>query len=201
MGNAMKIVLLAVTVIIVAVLIVAAFSLVNTGQGLLSTGKSQVSNAVKDYGEAAYTQYDGSIVAGSQVIGAIKTEWKENNTISVLVCTKDGKNYFYDYSGNQYKTCTTDSNKADGEAICKNLSNGAKSNNSLKSNNLLNTSAVTSITKDTNESDSSPASKVSGYNEGASTSTSGYITRDANFKGAVSRDQNGNIRLVTFIQQ
>lgn len=104
MDNALKIVLLAVAAIIVAVLIVAAFSLVNSGQSLLSTGKSQINNSLSDYAEVTYTQYDGAVVAGSQVIGAIKNEWKDDNTVSIGVMTKDGANVWYDYSGNQVKT-------------------------------------------------------------------------------------------------
>lgn len=101
MDNALKIVLLAVAAIIVAVLVVAAFSLVNSGQSLLSTGKSQINSSLSDYAEVAYTQYDGAVVAGSQVASAIKNEWKSDNTVAIGVMTQDGQNVWYDYSGQQ----------------------------------------------------------------------------------------------------
>jgi type II secretory pathway pseudopilin PulG len=205
MENAMKIVLLAVTVIIVAVLIVAAFSLVNSGQGLLSTGKSQVNESVKNYGEAAYTQYDAAIVAGSQVISAIKTDWKKDNTVCIIVCTKDGSDICYDYSYSNYNTFTSSSDE-DGKTMRDNFPQDCKGK-TLDCTNSTTTKIPDIVSagngdSSTNKKLSLPtADGTNGYKEGAKTSTSGYISRNANFKGSIQRDQNGNIRCVTFVQQ
>lgn len=231
MDNALKIVLLAVAAIIVAVLVVAAFSLVNSGQSLLSTGKSQTNSSLSDYAEVAYTQYDGAVVAGSQVASAIKNEWKSDNTVAIGVMTQDGQNVWYDYSGQQAELLK-DSKTAEQGGKAKGIDlNSLPDQNaqgeSLASANTFSSSgdgwtAVLSkaATKGNDAVDvgsqltagnpgetagdlksSSLTSSTTGYNSGASASTQGYINPRKNFKGSIQRDTNGNIRSVVFVQQ
>ncbi len=196
MENAMKIVLLAVTVIIVAVLIVAAFSLVNSGQSLLSTGKSQINNSMRDYGDALYAQYDAAVIAGTQVISAIKTDWKAENQIATLVCTKDGASYLYDYSGTVSSMCSTGNN--DGATIVANLPNDCGGTSLVNGNKLAGGVKISTA----GGGGGNAVFKVNtGYNEGAKSQEVGFITRNADFRGTISRDRNGNIRLLTFVQQ
>lgn len=231
MDNALKIVLLAVAAIIVAVLVVAAFSLVNSGQSLLSTGKSQINSSLSDYAEVAYTQYDGAVVAGSQVASAIKNEWKSDNTVAIGVMTLDGQNAWYDYSGQQAKlleesTDTTSGEKAKGidlnslpdqnaagESLTKanNFSNGQEGWTAIVSKSATKGSEAVSVGSQLTAGDpgdtagdlksSSLTSSTTGYNSGASANTAGYINPRKNFKGSIQRDTNGNIRSVVFVQQ
>lgn len=228
MSNATKLVMLAVAVIIVALIIVAAFSLVNTGQGLMDTGKKQVTNSVNDYSEAAYTVYDNASVAGTQVISAIKNAWTsgKENTVSVIVCTKDGWTVHYDKSGINSKLLdkahTTDSS-TDGDVIAKTFPADCNAKQLIngKSNTEAGKLAVGgSVAKCTTAgvepkefgADGSQDlarryagvvsyDAVSGYKASTSTSDAGYITRNANFQGSISRDLNGSIRVITFVQQ
>lgn len=217
MENALKIVLLAVAAIIVAVLIVAAFSLVNSGQSLLSTGKSQINNSLSDYAEVAYTQYDGAVIAGSQVISAIKNDWHEDNTVGVGVMTKDGASVYYDYSGNQIASIKlTSSGDEDSELQADSFPTinakgrdftavGDSAIGSAVSKTMTNWAGVTASgdggTISAKDSEFKLGTATTGYNSGVSPNETGYINPKSNFKGSIQRDYNGNIRSVIFVQQ
>lgn len=198
--HTMSIVTVAIVVVIVAVLAVAVFALVNTGQGLLSTGKGQINESLKNYSEVSYTQYDGAVVSGTQVISEIKNNWKGSNTVSVTVCTKDGYNINYDYSGTNWAMIASASDE-DGKAIKSNFPSDSKGAALTTNGTAGAAGALISYTASTNSSTVQVGNKNAGYDAGSSTSAHGYISRNANFSGTIHRDRNGNVRMITFVQE
>jgi hypothetical protein len=195
MDNAIKIVILAVSVIIISVLVVAAFSLVNSGQSLLSVGQSQVNASVQEFSDLAVTQFVGAGNSGYDVILAANSHWKVNDDVMVVVCTKDGAIRIYDYNGLWDSAWSSD--KDEFEAAATTDCRGKKLTLDYVNSRL-----------NAGDSDKYKAKHVTKYNNGTSTAYSeslkagdaGYVVRTANFTGSVQRDKNGNVRILTFVQ-
>ncbi len=189
MENGLKMILLAVGVIITAVLIATVVLIQNQGTGIMNQGKSMLSSSLESYTDAEKTQYDGSLVTGTQVIQQIEQYWNAGNTTAILVCTKDGTSVMYDFDGNSHDILDTLTNFPATDAT-KNKNYCTKSN--IKKCYFNEDTAPTGV---------ETYDKVRGYN-GAAATAKGFINETTgSFLGSCQKDSNDAIRCITFVQQ
>ena len=191
MENVLKFVLLAVGVIFVAILIANAVSLYTTGKSLLDMGKNLLHANTSTFTEVGKTQYEDSSVNGSQVVELIKQYWVDSNEVAICVCTKDGTDIMYDYSGDTYKQLNDltgfPTSDAKGNALA-----GLDQLNSRILQCSIGEKSAGVTTFDSNL----------GYKEPKQHGGKGVINRTSGiFKGKVQYDVNDNIRCITFVQQ
>lgn len=187
-----KYLLLAVSLIIAAVFIANVVSLYTTGKSLLDNGKSLINENTSTFTDVDKTQYEGSTVNGSQVADLIKKYWADSNTVAICVCTKDGTNIMYDYSGSTYAELNNltgfPTNDAANNALASAISSGSGTSK-IKQCSMSRHADVDTYDANT------------GYKDSA-TPCAGYINRSTGiFKGKVQYDVNNNIRCITLIQQ
>lgn len=87
---------LAVGVLVLALFVGAVVGLVKLSQNLNNKGTAMLQKGTAQLMEFEYTQYDEKIITGSEVIALIKQYWVADNTIAILVCTRDGMDAMYD---------------------------------------------------------------------------------------------------------
>lgn len=89
MDNAQKAIMIGVGLFITIIVIAAVMLITGIGQDLLNSG-TQKASSISDNLQASLTsQYDGTTLTGSQVISAIKSNYKTEG----LVIMVNGKNY------------------------------------------------------------------------------------------------------------
>ena len=185
MENVLKFVLLAVGIIIVAVLVINGLSLLTTGKNMFDLGMGMLTDSTAELSETNFTQYENSTIDGGRVTALIKKYWSADNMICICVSTKDGANIMYDHDGAIIPTI----------ADLKGFPTVDAKKQPFASN------AATSIIG-CKFGDTSVATYDENTGYGANDlGALGYINRNAPFKGSIQRDQNDNIRVITFVQQ
>lgn len=93
MDNAQKAIMIGVGLFITIIVIAAVMLITGIGQDLLNSG-TQKASSISDNLQAQLTsQYDGTTMSGSQVISAVKSNYKTEGLAVVVNNGKGDKNY------------------------------------------------------------------------------------------------------------
>lgn len=189
-----KLMMIAVTTISLAVVITAVVSLINMGKGLLNKGTDMLNDSTQSLMDFDITQYEDTNITGAQLITLIKKYWQPDNVVSVTVCTKDGCNLMYDYSGTIFamnkELVSWSANDARKQTLATLDASGSVSSVNIKQ-----------MSKATHETSIKCYDDNSGYKE-EPTKSAGYINRVSGlYRGKVQYDSNDVPRNITFVQQ
>ena len=189
-----KLLMTAVTVITVAVAITAIVSLINIGRGLLNKGTDMLNDGTQSLMDFDITQYEDTNVTGSQLITLIKKYRQPDNVVSITVCTKDGSNLMYDYSGTIFTMAKDLVSWPTVDAKKSTLA-------TLDASGKVTSVAIKQMSKATHETSIKCYDDSSGYKE-EPTKSAGYINRvNGTYRGKVQYDSNDVPRNITFVQQ
>lgn len=189
MKNGIKVLEIAGALIGFVILLSTAFYLLNKGQDTFSSSNAELTNTLSSVSSGQYDAYDGTSDSGEGVRRMINDLFT-NEDIEVLVCCKDGSDYVYNAVNVGKSTATV------------------LSLNSLTGMPTYDAAGKAFSTEDASGSGvatiaGAPSALMcsTGYDDGASVNTTGYISETAIFVCSVQKDINGNVRRLTYVQK
>ena len=88
MSTAQKILTFAVGLIMAVIFIIAGFNLFNRGKDSINNSTNQYYEIASQYDDLTYTQYEGAIVVGSEVVRMVKALQTSTDGVEIKVVTK-----------------------------------------------------------------------------------------------------------------
>lgn len=217
MENSVDFMKLGVVLAIVAALIASVLIVFNLGKTKVTTATESLTKATSDLEDSDLTVYDGTSIQGSEVINVIN-KYKEEPTFYINVVKKSqkesaaykayGLGMLYGHAGNN--TGVKFIPKV-GSSVTDEVSMNDTSNLAVKLE-LKTPSDVDGdvpkgciASKTTAATDTTAGSTTLAYAKEYNTTWTSdkewYIPEGKVFKGSIQRDSDGNITLVTFVQQ
>lgn len=188
-----KLLMMGVTLIVIAVVITAIVALVNVGKGLLNKGTDMLNDGTQAMMDFDLTQYEDTNITGGQLITLIKKYWQPDNVVSVTVCTKDGANLMYDYSGTVFASAK--------DLVSWPAADARKQTLATISGGTITSVNVKQMSFSTHETSIKCYDAGSGYKE-EPTKSAGYINKvNGLYRGKIQYDSNDVPRNITFVQQ
>ena len=229
MDRIVDIIMIAVAILIVVVVITKVYGVMSIGKDAANKGTDSLTNGIAKFATSQYDVYDNTMQTGRSVIDEINYTFSDD-TVEVLVCTKDGANYVYNkantpiFGALKSYSSTGGSDSSSGSVdVYDDASNTGKCylvTNSKNNQYLTGIPQSDAMGKSFNCADAGQDKTAtvkkapilsatepngtctsSGYNSSLVMSSLGYISTSATFKGTVQKDINGDVRRVTFVQQ
>ena len=212
MENSVEFMKLGVVLAIVAALIASVLIVFNLGKTKITTATESLTKATSDLEDSDLTVYDGTSIQGSEVINVIN-KYKEEPTFYINVVKKSqkesaaykayGLGMLYGHAGNHSgvkfipKVGSTKTEEVSMESAA-DIALGTLS----EGGGDVPKGCVASKTPDDKTSDGKTTLAYAKEYIGTWTSDNEwYIPEGKVFKGSIQRDSDGNITLITFVQQ
>lgn len=90
MDNAQKAIMIGVGLFITIIIIAAVMLITGAGQDLMNQGTQQIGTISENLQASLTSQYDGTSLSGSQVISAVKANYKTNGLIVAVTNSASG---------------------------------------------------------------------------------------------------------------
>lgn len=212
MENSAEAIKLGITILIVALLVGSALLVFRMGQSKITTATESLTKATSDLEDSDLIVYDGTSIQGSEVINVIN-KYKEEPTFYINVVKKSqkesdlykayGLGMLYGHAG---KNSGVKFIPKVGSSVTKEVSMDATSDLAVKLE--LKTPADTDgdvpkgcVAAKTTTEGKTILAYAKEYNTTWTSAKEWYIPEGKAFKGSVQRDSDGNITLITFVQQ
>lgn len=230
MDKVTDIIIMAVVILIVVFVITKAYSILSVGKDASNKAADDLTNSMAKFSTSQYDVYDGTIQSGRSVIDEINYTFSDN-TIEILVCTKDGVNYVYNKANTPIfgalKSFSTTGGEDSGSGSLDSYDDATNTSACYLVTNPNNNQFLSGIPQSdavgkafscidaARQTSTATVQKAtiysatnitgvctsSGYNASLGISSKGFISTSATFKGSVQRDVNGDVRRITFVQQ
>ena len=198
--DATKLIYVAVAVIVLVVVVVAVFRIQNTGKETFNSSSDQLTDQLTSQTTGRFDIYNNSKQSGDAVIRIIN-ETFNNNNIEVVVCTKDGSDFVYNKQAFDSGKVITKSDTAKGEAAVT-LSNLPTEDAKGKKFSAAdgNSGGIVTLAVAPKSGDDQLMCST-GYYASAKMTAPGYITGTSTYICTVQKDDNGEVRRLTFVQK
>lgn len=208
MENSVDFMKLGVVLAIVAALIASVLIVFNLGKSKVTTATESLTKATSDLEDSDLTVYDGTSIQGSEVINVIN-KYKEEPTFYINVVKKSqkesaaykayGLGMLYGHAGNH-----------SGVKFIPKVGSSKTEEVSMKSAGDIILGALSKgdgdvpkgcVAAEETEDGKTTLAYAKEYIETWTSDHQWYIPEGKVFKGSIQRDSDGNITLVTFVQQ
>lgn len=223
MENIFKIIMIAVGTIITVGVISYAISIKNSGDQLASKGMNQLNSQLSGLSDADKTIYDGTTLSGTDVIQTIQ-KYNEDPNVQIIVSTKgatEACNVIYD---SQLVQIATDPAGGKDKAFDTYVygqtvsgwpvadANGntiatvdATTNKTVLFGGKLSLPLVSTVNGYATGVTDADTTKIfkdkSGYDSTKTSVDPGYISTSASFNSSIQKNQNNEIKFITFVQK